>query len=269
MAHALEQQIQDLIDSLKAGLLEYKDKRPHLSWRAVSKNCNVNRYFIKKIVEDDGTPSEAKTIEMGQALVLLEFLSERTSLKAVWDTCPGYMKPLWKEAVRASRESIKDLQDEFHDCQNIWERIPGDNVEALLVVMFACFSKALSRKQVTAILGNGAASSIDHLIRVGVLQEVSGRLRVIEVDDKPFLLPRDFVRRMIPEVIERFAKQNAQDDPMLCFGADNVSRKSLEQLDDIQREINAKILTFIRDCEPGDHPVFLFSGIGQFPSADC
>ena len=84
--------INELQQSLRNSLVEYRERRPHLSLRAIAKHSGVNRYFLNKILDekdDFETP-----LDLNQVMLLAKFVSKQDKLNKLKDVSSALHKTI-------------------------------------------------------------------------------------------------------------------------------------------------------------------------------
>jgi uncharacterized protein (UPF0262 family) len=202
----MDTEVQILIDSLKYELDSYKKARPRLSWRSISKLSKVNRYFIYKILQDDGQAHASKMLDLTQALRLMKFLHEKSAMKDAIDSSSSALR----EAFQNAFSTIYDSGHGTEEREEI-EDVDLADFNTFCILVLASLHEGTSRQMIQRILGEKALLTLQALFEAGKLVETGGGLISIETG---YCVPyrAQLFHQHAPKLISRFYMPHLSDE---------------------------------------------------------
>ena len=244
----MDTEVQVLIDSLKYELDSYKKARPRLSWRSISKLSKVNRYFIYKILQDDGMAHSSKMLDLTQALRLMKFLHEKSALKDAIDSSSSALREAFQNAFPLIYRSVHSAED-----REEIEDVDLSNFNTFCILVLASLHDGTSRQMIQQILGEKALLTLTYLFEAGKLVENGGGVISIETGHcVPYRA--QLFHQHAPELISRFYTPHLSDEGrkknFSSIYIEKLNEKATEEYYKMQKEFNKKVLEFMED--PGN-----------------
>lgn len=162
--------VQELLNNLKRDLIRYKQSKPHLSWRAVSKNSGVNRYFLNKILDENDQADRTKNVDLNQVVLLAKFLRQKMPKDAG-------IQPQEQEAADAvAIEPLTKFKTPV-------KSVVFDPYDLRFFIVLGALRRnsKVTYDDIRNVLGRNAESFLDDLIDFGALRIDSvGCLRLVD-----------------------------------------------------------------------------------------
>lgn len=247
-----QEELSVVIECLKKGLLRYKESRPALSWRAISKQSGVNRYFINKIIEDE--PNLGKlSIDIRQVLLLSKFLSKKKSMKASTDAQETPLKEAIKNTMKVIYSSSHG-REEFE----MMDQADAINFESFCILVLAHDHRGVPKNDIIEMLGAPSIDTIDYLVERKKIKINSDNK--VTLTRKVFMdVTTDIRNWQIQNFISRFVKRtnHGKERQYSHLYVSRLNSKGLEkviQANENFHEIIAKIMN--NEELSGEIPVF-------------
>ena len=256
----IAEEISNVIEGLKEGLHRYKDSRPTLSWRAISKQSGVNRYFIKKIIESDND-SASKNVDYTQAMMLAQFLEQKESTKKLYQDTPS-------KAIRTLQQGFqKFVKAETPANPKVMETEDAVDFDSFCILVLAHSSAGVQQKEILQILGENGRLAIESLRqdeKISVSEE--GTIRLADPDS--YLTVSPAVRKMhIQNFISRFlsthdlgrvsGSQEKRNHRFSHIHINRINSKAYAELEELHFDFYSKVADLMEKQEnAGNIPVF-------------
>lgn len=249
----MSQEVSDVIVALRKKLEDYRQKRPHLSIRAIAKRSNVNRYFLSKILNDE--ESKATSLDFSQVLLLAKFLTASDTLKETIDNSSEEIRNLLLKVFDA------DYQCDFAANQRIESNHELDefleDFDTFIVFILSSIPGGTKRSIVEKTLFPKMRYKIENLIDSGIIEEKDGLLmgRMGAFPRLPFRL----IHNHLPEIIKRFYDIHfgKKETKFIGLYYQNVNEETIKKLFDLHKDYVQSVNELIdNEQNKGDIPVF-------------
>jgi len=251
----LDIEVQSLIDSLKNELYSYKESRPRLSWRSISKLSKVNRYFINKILTDDGLSDPSKVFDLTQAVRLMKFLHEKSNLRDTIDASGDVLKEAFRSVLQVQYESKYGTQEALE-----LEDVDVGDFNIFLILVLASLSRGITQTEIIQILGNKAIFPLRLLLsEQKLLRGAEGKITL--APGYCLYYRSEFFQQHAPQIISRFyspqlGKQGLKKNYATLY-VEKLNEKAIGKLYELHKTFNKSVSVFMEDPENfGDIPVF-------------
>lgn len=249
----MQAEVIDVVENLRHGLFQYKAKRPAISWRAISQQSGVNRYFIKKLVEEDGTQAK-KNLDFTQALMLAKFLSAKPSLKATIDGAEFPLKQSLKDAFNVIYSS-----EAFSNREMV--KIDGEevlNFDSFCILVLAHDRHGIPREHIPRILGERSLRALDFLLERGRVTLIEGdRIRLSK--DTWLVVDKEVRHLHMINFIRRFfcTSNHGKTRNYSYIHVSRLKPASVARLQAMHEEFHRNVLEFMEnEKNAGEVPFF-------------
>jgi hypothetical protein len=251
-------EVQSLIDSLKNELDSYKKTRPRLSWRSIAKLSKVNRYFINKILQDDGQADSSKMLDLTQALRLIKFLHEKSAVKYAIDSSGSALREAFQNAFPIMYETLAGTEERVEV-----EDVDLSDFNTFSILVLASLYQGTSRRVVQQVLGEKALLTLQALFDAGKLVETGGGVITLEMG---YCLPyrAQFFQQHGPEFLSRFYSPQLFDEGRKrnysSMYIEKLHEQAAQELYQIHKDFHKKVVNLMEAPQNhGDIHVFSIS----------
>lgn len=239
--------------SLANLLQEYRNLRPNLSLRSLSRNIGVNRYFLTKILDEN----EKVKFSLDEMLIFCKFMKDNLPASAQTSKELSVVQNFFAEHLGSSR--IKIIHQNENQNIDFYDRFN------FLVLMIACCDKGITRERIVSILGESATRSLNLLLKEKCLEELEdGTVRVLE--GHPIVFSTALLSYHGPDLL-RLHRLRAQEQKRnhLDVKVQSLTKEAIEKVIELQKECDRKILDIIVNEENfGMNPMFSLSCVETF-----
>lgn len=241
--------------NLRKALLEYREKRPNLSLRAISRNSGVNRYFLNKLLE---TPkdSDNTTLDLNQVLLFAKFLTKKNSVQDIIENSSEEVKQALNATffMKHDRVVLPECTDEI----NLYDE------NTFIILHLAGCDHGTNKKSVQKILGDSGVKTLNELLESGQITEQEGRIELGNKED--FTYSSKIMCQQIANIVKYFDPDHLGNNRnFISLVVQNVNKEALSEIQKIHEDAYQKIDQIIKNQKNwGDIPCFTFSCLDTF-----
>ena len=242
--------------NLRDALVRYRNERPNLSLRAITKNSGCNRYFLNKLIEENDNNI---SLDLNQVLILSQFMTGRASVK---------------EAIESSGQEVQDtiskiFNIDYLNIKRISSKMSRVNLYdsyIYFVLVLASYARGTRREYITKILGYKGEQTLRKLLREQIVIEVNKRIRLKEGNE--FTLSPEVMKLRIPDYLkyysyDRLLRQEQKN--FLYVYSEGLNEKAVKRVHNLHARLNNEIQKIIMDeNNHGEIPFFTFGCMDRF-----
>ncbi|NRA43852.1 MAG: hypothetical protein HRU09_02735 [Oligoflexales bacterium] len=250
----MSQEVSDVIVALRKKLEDYREKRPHLSIRAIAKRSNVNRYFLSKILSDE--ESKASSLDFSQVLLLAKFLTASDTLKETIDNSSEEIRDLLLKAFGADYHCDFSAEQKIESNPELDELL--EDFDSFIIFILSSIPNGTKRSIVEKCLFPKMRYKIGNLIQSGIVSEENGFL-IGKMGEFP-RISFGLIQIHLPEIIKRYYGGVSSGNEIKRFIGmyyQNVNEDTLSKIAHLHTEYVGKLNELIDNADnKGDIPIF-------------
>ena len=231
--------------SLSKLLQEYRDLRPNLSLRSLSKNIGVNRYFLAKLLDD----SDKVKFGIDEILVFCKFIKNNVPNNSSVNRELTVIHSLFSEHLGSSE--IKFINNDKNNDIDLYDRFN------FFILLLACCDWGFTKEKIVSILGENCLHNIDELIEGEHIEVTeSGKFRI--KDGSPLYFSNAVAVHHVADLLRFYRlSHREQDRNYFNMKIQSLSKEALEKVVELHRDCDRKVLEIIVDEKNlGPNPMF-------------
>lgn len=238
--------------SLSKLLQEYRNLRPNLSLRSLSRNIGVNRYFLAKIIDEN----EKVKFNLDEMLIFCKFIKDNLPNNSQVNKELSVIQGFFSEYL--GRSDIKLIDVENKDI-NLYDRFN------FLILILACCDYGFSRDKIISILGENSIANFNELLQLKYIEESeSGTIRVR--DGRPLCFSNAVVTHHLADLLKFYRlSHREQNRNCLDLRVQSLTKEALEKVIELQKDCARKIFDVMVDEKNiGPNPLFSLNCVDTF-----
>ena len=241
--------------NLRKALLEYRQKRPNLSLRAIARNSGVNRYFLNKLL-DEPKDSDNSALDLNQVLLFSKFLTKKSSVQEIIEHSPDEVKQALNATFFMNSDRIV-----FPECTD--ETQLYDEKTFIILHLAAC-SYGTRKDYIQKIFGDSGLKTLNELLESGQVVEKDNK--IILDNDEEFNYSEKIMRQQIANLAKYFEPDQVDSQSnFISLAVQSINKEALLEIQKIHEEAYKKIDKVLKNKKNcGEIPFFTFSCIDTF-----
>ncbi|NRA46595.1 MAG: hypothetical protein HRU09_16715 [Oligoflexales bacterium] len=242
--------------NLRKALLEYRQKRPNLSLRAIARNSGVNRYFLNKLLEEQ-KENDNTALDLNQVLLFSKFLTKKSSVQEIIEHSSDEVKEALKTTLLVKPDSV--VLPECSDDLNLYDE------NTFIILHLAGCDHGTDKVSIQKILGDSGLRTLKELIdSEQVIEKQDGRIELRNKDD--FTYSSKIIRQQIGNLVKYFDPNHLGNKRnCISLAVQSVNKEALAEIHKIHEEAYKKIDKLIKNKKSrGNIPCFSFSCLDTF-----
>lgn len=239
--------------SLSKLLSEYRNMRPNLSLRSLSRNIGVNRYFLAKIL--DGNEKVKFCID--EILIFCKFMKNNLPDNPLVNKELSAIQNFFSEHLGSSEIKLID-----HDKTNDIDLYDRYN---FFILILACCDWGFTKDKIVSILGENCLGNMKDLLETGHIELTdSGKIRI--KDGAPLIFSNAVGVHHLGDLLKFYRlSHREQNRNFLNMKIQSVSKEALEKVVELQRNCDRRIYELMVDEKNlGPNPIFSLNCVDTF-----
>lgn len=237
--------------SLRQIILQYKEKHPNLSIRAIAKKSGVNRYFLSKLLDEK---DETASLDLNQVLILAKYITARDSITEAINASDNSIKDILRKVFTVDYEENKKVIE-----SNLYDKLDLYDKNVYFVLVLATYGLGTKRKYIAKILGEMGEKVLGELLEQRILVEDQGRIKLRLGTD--FTYDFKVMARRIPDYLSFYRlERSGKKENYIHVISQGVNKKALHKIHKIHLTAHKQVAKIIANKENlGDIPMFSFA----------